>query len=61
MQLEHLLTDEQKDLRSMIRKFVQNEIMPVRAKRASIKNWLNWESSGPDTRPNTVGAITIPI
>jgi alkylation response protein AidB-like acyl-CoA dehydrogenase len=32
MQLEHLLTDEQKDLRSMIRKFVQNEIMPVRAK-----------------------------
>jgi alkylation response protein AidB-like acyl-CoA dehydrogenase len=30
MQLEHLLTDEQKAIRDMIRKFVANEIMPIR-------------------------------
>ena len=32
MQLEHLLTDEQKALRDMIRKFVGKEIMPIRRK-----------------------------
>ena len=30
MQLEHLLTDEQKAIRDMIRKFVEKEIMPIR-------------------------------
>lgn len=30
MQLEHLLTDEQKALRDMIRRFVDKEIMPIR-------------------------------
>jgi alkylation response protein AidB-like acyl-CoA dehydrogenase len=30
MQLEHLLTDEQKAIRDMIRKFVAKEIMPIR-------------------------------
>lgn len=32
MQLEHLLTDEQKGIRDMIRKFVDKEIMPIRDK-----------------------------
>ena len=30
MQLEHLLTDEQKALQDMLRKFVKKEIMPIR-------------------------------
>ena len=30
MQLEHLLTDEQKAIRGLIRKFVEKEIMPIR-------------------------------
>jgi len=30
MQLEHLLTDEQKAVRDMLRKFVDKEIMPIR-------------------------------
>jgi len=30
MQLEHMLSDEQKALRNMIRKFVDKEIMPIR-------------------------------
>ena len=30
MQLEHLLTDEQKSIREMVRKFVVKEIMPIR-------------------------------
>ena len=30
MQLTHLLTDEQKSIKEMIRKFVDNEIMPIR-------------------------------
>lgn len=30
MQLEHMLTDEQKAVRDMLRKFVQKEIMPIR-------------------------------
>ncbi|MBU2498108.1 MAG: acyl-CoA dehydrogenase family protein [Proteobacteria bacterium] len=32
MNLEHLLTDEQKAMRDMLRKFVQKEIMPIREK-----------------------------
>ncbi|MBW1800459.1 MAG: acyl-CoA dehydrogenase family protein [Deltaproteobacteria bacterium] len=32
MQLEHLLTDEQRALRDMIRKFVEKEILPIRGK-----------------------------
>ena len=30
MQLEHLLTDEQKSIREMVRKFVAKEILPIR-------------------------------
>ena len=30
MQLTHLLTDEQKAIKEMIRKFVDSEIMPIR-------------------------------
>jgi alkylation response protein AidB-like acyl-CoA dehydrogenase len=32
MQLEHLLTDEQKSIREMVRKFVAKEILPIREK-----------------------------
>jgi len=32
MQLEHLLTDEQKSIREMVRKFVVKEIFPIREK-----------------------------
>ena len=32
MQLEHLLTDEQKSIREMVRKFVVKEILPIREK-----------------------------
>jgi alkylation response protein AidB-like acyl-CoA dehydrogenase len=32
MQLEHLLTDEQKSIRDMVRKFVVKEIFPIREK-----------------------------